>query len=162
MPRFKAITVAVVMMTLTLGGGVPVRADSGVPMSQQNEALMYELRDKIHQLENLFQLEMYGVFGCMAGATMGVVTGVLHLSGFSTLVMPYISTGCAFGFLVGPAAMMTRDYINYFLLDEGGANKAGPAVAPPMAPVAPPLGKQGAARPGPMGWGGLGALTAVG
>ena len=67
--------------------------------------------DQIRTIEYHYDLDQFMASGCVLGATFGAVTGLMTLSGFSVIAsVPYISTGCSLGFLIGAATMMVRDY----------------------------------------------------
>ena len=71
--------------------------------------------DQIRTIEYHYNLDQFMAGGCILGATFGAVTGVMTLSGFSVIAsVPYISTGCSLGFLIGAATMMVRDYVRSF------------------------------------------------
>ena len=83
---------------------------AGAPAGAQTRQLTDE---QIRTIEFHYKLDQYMVAGCILGATFGAVTGLMTLSGMSVIAsVPYISTGCSLGFLIGPASMMVRDYLN--------------------------------------------------
>lgn len=69
--------------------------------------------DQIKTIELHYKLDQYMVGGCLLGATFGAVTGLMTMAGMSVIAaVPYISTGCSLGFLIGPASMIIRDYLS--------------------------------------------------
>ena len=83
--------------------------------------------DQIRTIEYHYNLDQFMVGGCILGATFGTVTGIMTLSGFSVIAaVPYISTGCSMGFLIGPTVMVIRDYLRS-LKHPGGDDHALPA-----------------------------------
>ncbi len=83
--------------------------------------------DQVRTIEYHYNLDKFMVGGCVVGATFGAITGLMTLSGFSVIsAVPYISTGCSLGFLVGPATMLIRDYF-VALKQHGGAGHVLPS-----------------------------------
>ncbi|MEI6558337.1 MAG: hypothetical protein WCO00_07995 [Rhodospirillaceae bacterium] len=76
--------------------------------------------DQIRTIEYHYNLDKFMVAGCVLGATFGAITGLMTLSGFSVIAsVPYISTGCSLGFLIGPTTMIIRDYLRSLRHPEG-------------------------------------------
>ncbi len=68
--------------------------------------------DQIRTIEYHYTMDRYFVGGCLAGATFGAITGLMTLSGFSVIAaVPYISTGCSVGFLIGGGSMVVGDFL---------------------------------------------------
>ncbi len=68
--------------------------------------------DQIHTIEYHYNLDKFMVGGCLIGAAFGTITGFMTLSGVSIIAsVPYISTGCSLGFMIGPTVMIVRDYL---------------------------------------------------
>ncbi len=97
----KPITAAIAALALLLATSLPAAAQTR-PLTD----------DQIHTIEYHYNLDKFMVGGCMIGAAFGAITGVMTLSGFSVIAsVPYISTGCSLGFLIGPTVMIVRDYL---------------------------------------------------
>ena len=88
-----------------------------LPATAQTRQLTDE---QLRTIEFHYHLDQFMVGGCLLGATFGTVTGLMTLSGFSVIAaVPYISTGCSLGFLIGPTVMIVRDYLRSLKHPEG-------------------------------------------
>jgi hypothetical protein len=68
--------------------------------------------DQLQAIDYHYKMDQYFVGGCLTGATFGAVTGLMTLSGVSVIAaVPYISTGCSVGFLIGGAVMVVGDFV---------------------------------------------------
>jgi hypothetical protein len=108
---------------LALVAALLLAAAPCLPAAAQTRQLTDE---QIRTIEYHYNLDQFMVGGCVLGATFGAVTGLMSLSGFSVIAaVPYISTGCSLGFLIGPATMIVRDYLRS--LKQRAAEHAVPA-----------------------------------
>ena len=104
-----AVTAALALMLATC-----------LPAAAQTRQLTDE---QIRTIEFHYRLDQFMVGGCLLGATFGAVTGLMTLSGFSVIAaVPYISTGCSLGFLIGPTTMIIGDYLRSLKHPEGAGH----------------------------------------
>ncbi len=86
--------------------------------------------DQLRTIEYHYQMDKYFVGGCLTGATFGAITGLMTLSGLSVIAaVPYISTGCSVGFLIGGATMVVGDFLSTQFLSRNDRNSPSPAPA---------------------------------
>ena len=85
------------------------------PVSAQTRQLT---DDQIQAIQYHYEMDTYFVGGCLIGATFGAITGLMTLSGVSVIAaVPYISTGCSVGFLIGGGSMVIGDFLSSSLHD---------------------------------------------
>lgn len=98
----KPVVAVIAALALVLATSLPAAAQTRQLTDEQ-----------LRTIEFHYHLDQFMVGGCILGATFGAVTGLMTLSGFSVIAaVPYISTGCSMGFLIGPVVMITRDYLH--------------------------------------------------
>ncbi len=102
--RRRHPTVLRLSLPLILIGGL-----LSAPVAAQTRQLSDE---QIGAIEYHYHMDRFFVAGCLIGATFGAVTGVMTLSGYSIIAaVPYISTGCSVGFLVGGGSMVVGEFL---------------------------------------------------
>jgi len=98
----KPVVAAIAALALVLATSLPAAAQTKQLTDEQFRTIEFH-----------YHLDQFMVGGCLLGATFGAVTGLMTLSGFSVIAaVPYISTGCSMGFLIGPVVMIARDYLH--------------------------------------------------
>ncbi len=83
--------------------------------------------DQLKAIEYHYNMDRYFVAGCLTGATFGAITGLMTLAGVSVIAaVPYISTGCSVGFLIGGATMVIGDFAATQILHQGNGGSPPP------------------------------------
>ncbi|MBI1208589.1 MAG: hypothetical protein GC191_15055 [Azospirillum sp.] len=104
---------------------------SAAPAFAQNHPYTEQ---EVNQIEYHFKLDQYMVFGCISGAALGVVAGVLTFSGITPLAAPYIAFGCSTGFLAGAVVLMAQDlWHGRPMFGPPPVDGSGAKATPPMA-----------------------------
>jgi hypothetical protein len=112
----RCLVLAVLMLTA-----------SAWPASAQTLQLTDE---QLRAIDYHYKMDQYFVAGCLTGATFGAITGLMTLAGVSVIAaVPYISTGCSVGFLIGGTVMVVGDFVSTHLHhgDDGDSPQSAPA-----------------------------------